>query len=279
MSFTMVLNSNNVVPNSNNSQFRYNFINGSFRVDEGSQMCISSIIMPYSFFNISQAYGNNVFSFTFPQTAGSIVYNVVVSDGFYTVSDLNNFLQNYCITNSLYLINSTGQYVYYLVFTQNVGAYANEILFYPVPTALPSGYTTPVSFPGFPAISVSPSLIIPTGTNTIGTFLGLSAGTYGGTGTASSVLSNITPVGSTVNGIIVRSNIVNNFVAMPSDIITSIPINSTFGSNITFEPTFEQWVSINAGVYNNLTIFFTDQNFNSIFARDSNVIITLQIRK
>ena len=279
--FTIVLNSNNVVPNSYNTQYRYNFINGNFRIDEGSELCISSIVIPYSWFNISQTYGNNTFSFTFPQTSGVVTYNVTIPDGFYSVNDLNNFFQNYCITNGLYLVNSSSQYVYYMVFTVNTTVYGNQILFYPVPTSLPAGYTAPSNWVGYPASTLCPTLTIPvqTGQTSLGIFLGLTAGTYGGTALANSVASNQTPVGSTVNSLIARSNIVNNNVTMPSDIIDSIPINSAFGSNINYTPPFEKWVSIKAGVYNNLTVSFSDQNFNQVYAKDSNTTITLIIRK
>jgi len=279
--FTIVLNSNNVVPNTYNTQYRYNFINGNFKIDNGSEMCISSIVIPYSWFNISQTYGNNSFSFTFPQTSGVVTYNVTIPDGFYSVSDLNNFFQNYCITNGLYLINASGQYVYYMVFTVNATVYGNQILFYPVPTSLPTGYTAPSNWVGFPASTLCPTLTIPaqTGLTSLGIFLGFSSGTYGGTALANSVASNQTPVGSTVNSLIARSNIVNNNVTMPSDIIDSVPINSAFGSNINYTPPFEKWVSIKEGTYNNLTVSFSDQNFNQIYAKDSNTTITLIIRK
>lgn len=281
--FTLVLNSNNVVANSNNTQFRYNFLNGSFKIDDGSQMCVSSIVMPYSWFNISQSYGNNTFTFTFPQTAGITSYTVTLPDGFYQTSDINNYFQQFCIANGLYLINASGQYVYYMVFTLATNSYANQILFFNVPTTLTglTGWSAPSNWVGFPASTLCPTITIPTSTgiSSIGTLLGFSAGTYGGTSSSNSVLSNITPVGSNVNAITIRSNIVNNNVAMPSDIITSIPINATFGSNINYIPSFEQFVNIKAGVYNNLTISFTDQNFNQIYAKDPNVIITLIIRK
>jgi len=278
-SFTMILNSNNVVPNSNNTQFRFNFLNGNFRIDEGAKLCVSSIVLPYAWFNISQAYGNNTFSFTFPQTAGAISYTVTLPDGFYSTNDVNNFFQQYCITNGLYLINASGQYVYYLVFVLATNSYANQVLFYNVPTSLPSGYTTPSNWVGFPATTLCPTLTISatTGVSNFGVFIGLSAGTYGGTATSNSIYSNITPQGSLVNSVSVRGNIVNNNVAMPSDLITSIPINATFGSNINFVPAFQQYVSIKAGVYNNLIITFTDQNFNTIYSKDPNVIITLLI--
>jgi len=280
--FTLVLNSNNVVANSNNTQFRYNFLNGSFRVEDGSQLCISSVVVPYSWFNISQSYGNNTFTFTFPDsTSLTTSYTVTIPDGFYSTADVNNYLQQFCIANGLYLINPSGQYVYYMVFVLSTNSYANQVLFLNVPTALPTAsWSTPVGWNGFPASTFCPTLTISatTGISNFGVFMGLSAGTYGGTATSNSILSNIVPVGTLVNAVTIRSNIVNNNVAMPSDIITSIPINATFGSNINFQPSFEEFVNIKAGVYNNLTVTFTDQNFNTIFAKDPNVIITLIIR-
>ena len=278
--FTLVLNSNNVVANSNNTQFRYTFLNGAFKIEDGSQMCVSSVVMPYSWFNVSQAYGNNTFSFTFPQTAGTTSYTVVLPDGFYQTTDINNYFQQFCIANGLYLINATGQYVYYMVFTLATNSYANQILFFNVPTALPTGWSVPSNWVGYPASTLCPTITIPvtSGYSSIGTLLGFSAGAYGGGSSSNSVLSNITPIGSNVNAVTIRSNIVNNNVAMPSDIITSIPINATFGSNINYVPTFEQFVNIKAGVYNNLLISFTDQNFSQIYAKDPNVIITLIIR-
>ena len=280
--FTLVLNSNNVVSNSNNTQFRYNFLNGNFKIGDGSTLCISNIVVPYSWYNISQYYGNNTFSFTFPDsTSLTTSYTVVIPDGFYSTADINNYLQQFCITNGLYLINGGGQYVYYLVFVLATNSYANQVLFFTVPTSLPSGYTAPSNWHGYPSAATATSLTITstTGISNFGVFLGFSAGTYGGGSTSSSVLSNITPVGSIVNAITVRSNIVNNNCAMPSDVITSIPITSTFGSNINYTPQFEQFVNIKAGVYNNLTISFTDQNFNTIYAKDPNVIITLIIKQ
>ena len=279
--FTLVLNSNNVVANSNNTQFRYNFLNGSFRVAEGSQMCISTLVVPYSWFNISKAYGNNTFSFTFPDSVSNITsYTVTIPDGFYTTADVNNYLQQFCIANGLYLINASGQYVYYMVFSLATNSYANQVLFFQIPNTMPLGWTAPPLWHGFNATAQCPTLTITptTGISNFGVFLGLSAGMYGGTINSSSVLSNITPIGTLVNAITIRSNIVNNNVAMPSDIITSIPINASFGANINYSPSFEEFVNIKEGVYNNLTVTFTDQNFATIFAKDPNVIITLIIR-
>ena len=272
--FTLVLNSSQVVPNTNNCEFKYPFLNGNFTVRNDSEICVSSLILPYAWFNISASYGNNKFTFNFPRGASSPLYTVTIPDGFYLVSDLNNYLQQFCIQNSLYLINGAN-YVYYIVIATNVTTYTNQIILYPVPTSLPSGYTAPSGFI-FPFSNYVPTITIPSG---LGVFLGFSPATYGIVNTvAQTFSSNLTPIGSTVNGVIVRCSLVNNNVTMPSDILDSIPINASFGSNINYLPTFEKWVSIKSGTYNNFTVTLCDQNFNQIFIRDSNTTITLVLR-
>ena len=52
MSFTLVLNSSNVSNTSTNTSFKYNFINGGFQIKD-MEMCVSSITIPYSFYNVS----------------------------------------------------------------------------------------------------------------------------------------------------------------------------------------------------------------------------------
>jgi hypothetical protein len=69
-------------------------------------------------------------------------------------------------------------------------------------------------------------------------------------------------------------------VTVPSDILDSMPIhNSTFGTNITYDPSFEKFITLSNGTFNNFTFSFRDQNLNEIYARDPNVSITLIIRK
>ena len=66
---------------------------------------------------------------------------------------------------------------------------------------------------------------------------------------------------------------------MPTDILDSFPINSTFGSNINYIPSYEKWVRVHHGTYSNLIITFVDQNYNNIQILDQNVIITLLLRQ
>ena len=75
-------------------------------------------------------------------------------------------------------------------------------------------------------------------------------------------------------------SLVNNACTVPSDILDSMPINNTsFGSNITYDPSFEKFITLSNGTFNNFTFSFRDQNLNEIYAKDPNVSITLIIRQ
>ena len=287
MSFTLVLNSSNVQNTSTNTTFKYNFIQGGFQVKD-MEMCVSSITLPYSFYNVSSYYANRTFSLTFPTAATTTTISVTLPEGFYTVTDINSYIQQICIDNGAYLIDSTGNYVYYQQLVYNSTYYSVQLLLYPVPTTLPTGYsyasagTLYTSSTNLPTTSYTPQLVL-SSAGSISTILGFVSGaTYPSTQstTNQSILSTLTPVGSTVNSIIMQCSLVNNPVTSPSDILDSLPIhNSTFGSNITYEPSFEKFISLSDGTFNNFTFSFRDQNLNEIYARDPNVSITLIIRQ
>ena len=140
MSFTLVLNSSNVSNTSTNTSFKYNFINGGFQVKD-MEMCVSSITLPYSFYNISSYYNNQTFSLIFPKGATTQTISITLPEGFYTVPDINSYIQQICLDNGAYLIDSTGNYVYYQQLVYNSTYYSVQLLLYPVPTSLPTGYS------------------------------------------------------------------------------------------------------------------------------------------
>ena len=287
MSFTLVLNSTNVTSSSTNTNFKYNFINGGFQLKD-MEMCVSSITLPYSFYNVSSYYNNRTFSLIFPKGATTQTISVTLPEGFYTVTDINSYIQQICLDNGAYLIDSTGNYVYYQQLVYNSTYYSVQLLLYPVPTTLPTGYsyasagTLYTSSTNLPTTSYTPQLVLAS-SGSIATIIGFKTGTTypSAQSTANqSILSTLTPVGSTVNSIIMQCSLVNNPVTSPSDILDSLPIhNSTFGSNITYEPSFEKFISLSDGTFNNFTFSFRDQNLNEIYARDPNVSITLIIRQ
>jgi hypothetical protein len=276
MSNTIVLNSSNVV-GSNNNTFQFNFIQGNFKVSD-AELAISNITIPYSWYNVSSYYNNQSFQFTWTVAGVTTTYTVTLPAGFYSVVDINNYLEQYFIANGMYLVDSNSNNVYYIQLQYNTTYYAVQLLTFAVPTSLPTGYTQPSNWLGYPTVTTAPSFIV-SGTNTFGSLIGFTAGTYGGGSTNKSTLSNTTPLGTNVNSVIVRCNLVNNSVASPTDILDSFPITSTFGSNINYTPNYEKWIKMKSGTYSNIIVSFWDQNLNPIIALDPNVLITLLIRQ
>ena len=81
MSFTLVLNSSNVSNTSTNTTFKYNFINGGFQIKD-MEMCVSSITLPYSFYNVSSYYSNRTFSLIFPKGATTQTISITLPEDF-----------------------------------------------------------------------------------------------------------------------------------------------------------------------------------------------------
>jgi hypothetical protein len=285
MSYNLVINGSNVV-NALKNTYRYEFINGTFQIAEGSEIMITSLQIPYSWFNITTRNNNNSFRFFWP--TASATYNqftINLTDGFYTTTSLNAFIQQFCVDNGFYLIeNSTQNYVYYINVLFNPTYYANQIILKTVPTVIPAGFTAPANWAGYPTVSRTPYVEI-LSTNHFGKFLGFTAGNYGILSTlggpptvAYSVNSNTTPVGSTVNSLVIRCSLVNNNVSAQTDIIDAFAINGDFGRNLNFNNNIEKWIKLNAGRYSSFTVSIVDQNMNDIEILDSNILINFIIR-
>ena len=275
MSYNLVLNSSNNV-GSNANTYQFNFIGGNFHVGDDYEMCTSQVTIPYSWYNITTA---QTVTILWPSGTGTTSFTWTIASGFYTVSDLNLALQLFCVNNGLYLVSGSSN-VYYLSLYTNTALYKNQLIAELVPTSLPSGYTAPASFPAYPTVSRTPQIVLSTNSSQLNSILGFSTGTFPSVTTASiSVLSTVVPVGSAVNSLLMTCNLVNNPVAMPSNILCGIPIDTTFGSNLNYSPSWQQWVKITPGRYSSMTVQFLDQDYNLLTALDTNVLIVLNIRK
>lgn len=283
MSYALALNSSNVT-GPNNSVFQYTFVNGSF-VARDAEIGLSSASIPYSWYNVTPIYNNQNFSLIFPLAASTTTLNITLPAGYYAITDIQNYIEQQCVTNALYLVDNNGNYVFYVYFSYNVNYYGIQVLLSAVPTTLPTGWTLPTVGTGgwktaLPTTGWTPRLVLPA-TGSISTIIGFVPGaTYPSAVSTSSqsFLSTFTPNGSTVNSIVVRCSIVRNDIGSPTDILDAINISVPFGSAIIYNPSFERWVKINDGTYSNITLSLTDQNFNTIYARDPNTSITLLIR-
>ena len=289
MSFSLVLNSTNVANTNTNGTYEYKFIGGGFQVQD-QEMMLTLAQIPYSINNITTAYNNKNFTFYFPSGATILsytIYSIIIPDGFYTIADLNSYMQYFAITYGLYLINADGNNVYYTpTFTTNTTYYAIEILLYTVPRSLPTGWTQPSNWIGYSTYTADRTgYITILSDNNFGDYIGYLPGNYPnvamvGASSNYSGLSNKTPLITNVNSIIIHCSLVNNPVVCPSDILDSFPIsNTTFGSNINYEATIEKFVSLTNGRYSSMILTLTDQNNNPITLLDKNILLTLVIRK
>ena len=77
------------------------------------------------------------------------------------------------------------------------------------------------------------------------------------------------PLGTYVNGIVVRCNLVENNITMPSDILDR--------SNINYLPSTNHTAKLKQGKVSSLIISLFDENLNPLIANDPNVLISLSI--
>ena len=144
MSYNLVLNASNLVAgNNNNNTFRYNFGPGGFTISNGSTISVKQIMLPYSWYNISAAIGNNTFTYSIPNnTATPTSIAVTLLDGFYTIEDLNNALKASLFKNNFYFYNTTSdgvsnlppnKIIYPIEFGTNPSQYTNTMTFQYIP--------------------------------------------------------------------------------------------------------------------------------------------------
>lgn len=274
--YPLILNRNNLVSDSNNNTYRYSFPAGAAQF-QNSKIAIANINIFFSWFNITAANNNNTFQITFPTLAGSTTYTITIPDGYYSIPQLNSYIQQFCIINGLYLVNTASQNVYYFEFVENPSAYAVQFNSYPVPTALPAGWTNPAGMT-FPVVASTPLLIVQA--NNFRNFIGFNAGTFPAVFQATnySKTSDFTPQVNLVSSIILTCSLLNNRYVLPGTILYSFtPSSFSFGDMINEKPPELSFIDIQDGQYSDFTISLLNQNLEPITIRDTNVVIQLII--
>ena len=290
---TLILNSRNIKPESGNSIFIYDFPRGSFVVKD-DYIAIAEISMYWSAFNISSAYRNNQFSYTW---VDGTIHQVIFPDGYYEVSQINEFLQFTMIQNGHYLINTTTtDFVYLLEMVINQSQYAVQINNYVISATLATtnGWTLPSS----PTWTLPTSLILPyitiPATNDFGLLIGYTAGQYPAgtiTGTppsqvqtpaftsAQSELSDLAPQITPYSSVLVFCSLVNNSAVIPSQLLFSFtPTDAGFGALQNFKTYEFAWNKCSDGAYTQFSIEFRDQLGRALVFEDPNTLITLCLK-
>lgn len=287
MTSLISINQSNVVANSNNSTYTYNFQGTA--LFNNHEIAVASISMYYSWVNISAALQNNVFSYTWTVGVTTTTYTITIPDGLYELSDLNNLLQFNMIKNGTYLINATSQNVYYAEFLVSPTLYKFQINTFPIPTSLPSGYTAPLAnvaagyaaFPGYPTTTQNSVVTIPANFSTIMGFTGAFATSANvGVGTNLTYNSTTTPQIQPSPNALVGCSLVSNKYSTPSTLIYSVVPTVGLAQLIVSNPNEYSWVEVNKGNYNSITIqFLSSATYQPLQLLDNNLTILLLIRE
>ena len=272
---TLILNKSNVINDGNNSRFRYQF-SSSIKFEEGDKLALAQANIPYSWYNINlQKYNNTSYNIIYNGTT----YNLTMPNGFYTLTDMNYFLQNFLILNNLYLVDSNGDYVYYLEWQTNANYYAIQLNCYNTPSTLPSQWSNPASMVlnGYcPQIQIL-------STNNFNKIVGFNSGLYPSSNTVStkqSFLSSFTPVPHPVSSFLINCSLINqSSISLNSNnAIYSFTPNIDFGNNIIIEPSNLITIDLNQGYYQFIDIYLSDQDNSPLQMMDSNILILLIIK-
>jgi hypothetical protein len=303
---TLILNSTNILPNTNNSNLTYRFPT-SVILEAGQKLALTSFSMYNSTFNITAENQNNSLEYVW---FNGITYTITFPDGFYDIVAINNFIHSVMLTNGHYLIQtSNNYYVYFLTITTNSTYYSVELNSFglnqqlattkgwtlpPNPTWVIPTITTQYIYPMFNILSNNFTHIIglgagyyPLGTAqaTITTD-GATTWTQPTTATApygkTSVVSfdsTFAPQVSPVASYTITCSLINNKYSVPNSLLYSfgIPQTATFGSYFTIQPPQMSFIDILAGTYSEFLIQILDQNLRAVNIQDPQIVILLNI--
>jgi hypothetical protein len=288
---TIILNSSNILENGLNSTFVYRFPNSV--LFKGNSVAVSSISLYYSWFNISQAQGNNQLSYTWTVAGVTTTYTLTIPDGLYEIAAINAFLQFTFIANGHYLIDSVGDFVYYVELAVNPSRYAIQLNTFLVPTSLPATFVQPSNFAGYPTTTQNPVVTFPALFNEI---VGYTAGFASNANVGNAYTPPVSPyVSKLANGTLsyistqapnvqpnsslyVACSGINNPYSQPSSIIYSMTPTVAIGGLITEKPPNFVWNKLIDGTYNELRVTFLGTNLQPIQLNDTQTTIMLAIK-
>jgi len=293
--FVITFNQNNLVQDGQNNKLIFKFPN-SVNLS-GKSIAVTSISLFYSWFNITTAQQNNNFSYTWTSGSTTTTYTINIPDGLYQISDINNLIQFTCINNNTYYIDNTGNYIYPFEMILNVNRYAVEIVSYLIPTSLPTGYSIPSGFVGFPSTTQNSVITIPANFNAI---VGYTAGFTTNSNVSNAYtppspnvnnnyvsklsngtlayLSNIAPQVQPNNNVLLSLSNINNPYSQPSSIIYSVNPSVGIGEQIFEVPPNYMWNKLIDGTYSELRLTLLGTNLQPLIINDPNMTILLAIK-
>ena len=243
---------------------------------------MSSISQYFSTFNITSTYNNNKFTYTW---IDETIVNVNFPDGYYSLVDINTYLEYVMITNFHYMISSTGAYIYFLQLQTNQTYYGVQLYSYQLSSTIQAAnnWTKPTSATWtMPSVSTVPQFTFPV--NDFYKLVGFSQNyTYPlaqtGYTTTQTIISPIAPQITPYTSFLLYCSVVMNNTVIPNNLIFSYtPTNVNFGELQLYQPPVIGFNKIPDGNYRSLEISMSDQNLNSVVFQDPATTIILLIR-
>jgi len=155
---SIILNSTHIIDKINNSTFQIDFERSVSLFDK--QIALTSASLYFSWRNITSS--NNKFSYIW---IDDVEYSVELPIGFYEISDIRTYFQYVMTQNGHVMTNTeTDSTIFFIDMLVNNTKYSIDIITYPVPTTLPEGFTSSITFP---SVAKNPRLKLTSGMSDI----------------------------------------------------------------------------------------------------------------
>jgi len=263
----IIINANNITNTTSNSTFQVDF-DRSINLND-KHISLTSASLYFSWRNITTS--NNKFSYIW---VDDIENSVELPIGLYEISDIKSYFQFVMSQNNHVMTNTeTGSTIYFIDFIVSNTAYSIDILTYPVPASLPTGYTSSITFIG---MEKNPRLTLPAGINAIFGYVedfttdsGSSILTFN-----SSLAPNVSPDNSVL---IVCDQVLNEFSNLV--ILYALSPSVGIGSLIVDKPAYPIYSKLLNGSYNHYTfIILSSKSFRPIELIDPEINFIFSIK-
>ena len=313
MSCQIILNSSHW--DSGTNKFRYTFPNA--QNFNGKEVALTTCNINNQFFNVRSALGNNKINVIWPMSnSGNTgkLFQMILQDGYYSISDINANLQQMMFNNYLYTKDDAGNVNYYIDIEANSTYYTCDITCTKIPftNASALGQHFPASAPFSTGTqNLAPYLLF---NKPLGELLGFTTDKYKNDATVSGIdqctitngdapswniqvpvgdsgakgfktstsysSSDFSPEINIVSSLIITCSLVNNVgISNPTNIINAMPVsNVAIGNQITLPNSYPIYQPVAANQYREVVISFLDQLAVPVYIMDPDVLIILSIR-
>jgi hypothetical protein len=299
MSQNIILNKSHILNTGNgNNILRYD-LPKSVEFSNEDTVSLSNLNVYFSWFNITAKNRNNFFQYKWFNTTDGTpddIFDVIIEDGYYSVSTLNEYILSVMTTRGHYLETQSGSnYIYFFELRTNSTYYATSIKL----SSLSNQYdfndsqglraiTDVVKNPStwvLPNQFEAPSIIIPSNNN-FGSLIGFSSGTIemdtstDVTNRSETFLNAVTPNMMPSSSYILTCNLVSNELSIPDNVFFSFTVPNNVGFGDMISPHLDTIHSkIKAGLYTHIEIRIFDQNFQPLIIKDADMLLNLSIFK